>query len=81
MLLHDLWEKRMQKNWNWSKKAQEYIAEITFVVSVLEDLQKQPWHGTKEPSLGAPAWAGGWTIRHLEVPSNSNHSEILWKLC
>jgi len=31
-----------------------------------------------QPALGDPAWAGGWTGWPTEVPSNPEHSVILW---
>ena len=39
-----------------------------------------PGRGAVQPALGDPAWAGGWAGWPTEVPSNPDHSVILWFL-
>lgn len=47
-------------------------------ISLLGDIQKPSGQCPGQPALGIPTWAGGWTRWPPEVPSNLNHSVILW---
>jgi len=46
-------------------------------VSFSGDIQAPPGQGPLQPTVGDPAWAGGWTGWPTEVPSNPEHSVIL----
>lgn len=47
-------------------------------ISLLGDIQKPSGHCPGQPAQGIPTWAGGWTRWPPEIPSNLNHSVILW---
>ena len=47
-------------------------------VSFSGDIPDPPGRGPLQPAVGEPAWAGGWAGWPTEVPSNPDHSVILW---
>ena len=47
-------------------------------VSFSGDVQTLPGQGPVQPAVGDPALAGGWAGWSPEVPSNPDHSVILW---
>ena len=49
-------------------------------VSVLEDTQNLTGHGSEQPALADPAWAGGVRLDGLKRSVPSNHSHYVW-LC
>ena len=46
-------------------------------VSFSGDIPAPPGQGPLQPTVGDPAWAGGWAGGSPEVPSNPDHSGIL----
>jgi len=50
-------------------------------VSFSGDIPDLPGQGPLQPTVGDPAWAGGWTRWPTEVPANPDHSVILWLRC
>ena len=61
-------------------RALEQAAQGGCGVSFSGDIQELPGCGPVKPDVGDPASAGGWTRWPTEVPSNPEHSVILW-LC